>query len=398
MNAMKPKTVLQQVIGKFGATAISIGGIIGSGIFFLISTAAARAGSAVVLSFIIAGIIALATSLSFASLSSKVVKEGGEYQFIYAAFGPKIGFLVGMLWIVATGMIAVTVSIAFASYLIALFPLLPLNVTAAFSVTAFMLIEAVGIRISSKVNNLLVLTKVGALLFFIAFSLFFFNPANLNFAETGAQGILAGTFLLFFAYPGFEKVTSAAEEVKNPEKTVPMAIIASITVAIILYSLVSASAVGAVGAKQLSQFANAPLANVMLSLGFSEAFLLLAIGALAATGSVILIQMLSISRTVYAMAENKQLPGFFSELHPRFKTPYRAHIVFGAIMAIAAFFLNQTFTLTWTSLMIMLYYCLINVAALVVKKQNGKFNVHPAIPIAGLLSTALLMISYFFIL
>ena len=393
------KTKFERILGNFSATAVSIGGIIGSGIFFIIGMAAGEAGPALVLSLILAGIIALFTSLSFASLGSKIVKEGGEYQFVYIAFGPLIGFFGGLLWIFSTAIAAVTVSIAFASYLTALVPILPVNIVAALSVLSFMLVDAVGLRISSKVNNALVLIKVGVLLFFIIFTLFFVQLSNFNnFFAKGPQGILAATFLIFFAYAGFGKITAASEEVKNPKKTIPKAIITAVAITILLYILTGLAAVGAVGADKISsQCINAPLACVMLSLGFKEAFLVVALGALTATASVLLIQMLGISRTIYGMSKNKQLPTFLSELHPRFKTPYRAEIIIGIMMALAALFLNAKSVIIITSLGILSYYSLVNLAALIMRKNKEGLNIHPVIPILGFLSSALLIAYYLWI-
>jgi APA family basic amino acid/polyamine antiporter len=395
----KNKTEFERILGSFSATAISIGGIIGSGIFFIIGIAARDAGPAVILSLILAGIIALFTSLSFASLGSKIVKEGGEYQFVYVAFGPLVGFFGGLLWIFSTAIAGVTVSIAFASYLTALIPFLPLNITAAFAVTMFMLIDVLGLKISSNINNILVIIKIGVILFFIFFSLPFIQPSNFSdFLVKGSEGILAATFLIFFAYAGFGKITAASEEVKDPKKTIPKAIITAVAITTILYIMTGIAAVGAVGAEKLSsQCRIAPLACVMLALGFNKAFLVVAFGALTATASVLLIQMMGISRTIFAMSKNKQLPPFLSELHPRFKTPYKAEIFIGLLMVLAALFLNIRSVVTITSLGILSYYSIVNLAALVMRKSKGGLNIHPIIPILGFLSSALLIAYYLWI-
>lgn len=396
---MGNNTKFEKILGNFSATAISIGGIIGSGIFFIIGMATGEAGPAVILSLIFAGIIALLTSLSFASLGSKIIKEGGEYQFIYVAFGHSIGFLAGLFWIFSTAIAGVTVSIAFAGYLNVLLPILPVNIFAALAVLLFMIIDVIGLKISSKVNNALVLIKVGVLLFFIIFTLPFVQLANFdNLFSQGTQGILASTFLIFFAYAGFGKLTAASEEVKDPKKTIPKAIITAIAITVIIYILSGFSAVGSVGAEKLSsrQFRNAPFAYVMLDLGFKEAFLVVALGALTATASVLLIQMLGISRTIYAMSKNNQLPTFLSRLHPRFRTPYRAEIIIGILMAIAALFLNARSVIILTSFGILSYYSLINLAALIMRKQKGGFEVNAIIPILGFLFSALLIVYYLF--
>ena len=236
--AGRKASVFEKVLGSFGATAISIGGIIGSGIFFILGMAAGVAGSGVVISLIIAGIIAILTALSFATLGSKITKEGGEYQFVYAAFGPAVGFFAGLLWISATAIAGVTVSIALAGYLTTLVPFAPINVVAAIACILFMLIDVVGIRFSSRVNGVLVILKVGVLILFIALTLPHVNASNFNnpFSK-GGSGILTAAFLIFFAYAGFGKITAASEEVKDAARTVPRAIIFSISLATLLYIL-----------------------------------------------------------------------------------------------------------------------------------------------------------------
>ncbi len=391
------KHTFERILGSFSATAISIGGIIGSGIFFIIGIAAGEAGSGVLISLVLAGIIALLTALSFASLGSKITKEGGEYQFVYIAFGPKIGFFAGIFWIISTAIAGVTVSIAFASYLTALIPFAPVNIAAALACIVFMLIDTMGLRLSSKVNNTLVVIKVGVLLFFVLFSLPFIQPSNFNnLLAKGTGGVLSASFLIFFAYAGFGKITAAAEEVKEPEKTIPKAIITAVVICTIIYLMSGFVSVGVVGAEKLSsaEYRNAPFANVMLATGFHWAFLVVAIGAITATASVLLVQMLGISRTVYAMSMNKQLPPLLCELNSRFRTPCRAGIISGILMALAALFLKTESVIALTSLGILSYYAVINLAALVMRKHKGGFEVHPAIPISGFVSSALL-IAYF---
>lgn len=385
------------VVGFFGATAISIGGIVGSGIFFILGLATGDAGPAVILSLVLAGLIAALTSLSFASLGSKIQKEGGEYQFVFLAFGPKIGFLGGVVWIFSTAVAAVTVSLAFASYLGALVPLFDTRITAAAACIGFMLIDTAGLRLSSSVNNALVVVKVGVLVLFILLGMPFVKSANFEpFFGKGTDGILSATFLIFFAYAGFGKITAASEEVKDAYRNVPRAIVTAVAVCAVLYLLTGLVAVGVVGSTTLSsaEFSGAPLAHVMLSTGFSYAFSVVAVGAVAATASVLLIQMLGLSRTIYAMSANNQLPRFLSELHPRFKTPYRAEVMIGVAMAVAALFVDAKSVVALTSLGILSYYALINLASIRMRSQKGAFRVHPAVSILGFAASAALVAYY----
>lgn len=249
----------------------------------------------------------------------------------------------------------------------ALIPFAPVNVTAALACIAFVFIDVAGMRFSSNVNNVLVLIKVGVLLLFIILNLPFLHFSNFNnFLAKSPHVIIECTFLVFFAYTGFGKITAAAEEMKEPQKTVPKAIITAVVISTFLYLMSGIVSVGAVGAEKLSsvEYRNAPFAHVMLAIGFKLAFLVIALGTITATASVLLIQILGLSRTVYAMSVNNQLPSFFCEFHPTFKTPYKAEIILGILMALAALALNANLVIALTSLGILSYYPIINLAAL----------------------------------
>ncbi len=394
----RSKTSFEPVLGFLSATGISIGGIIGSGIFFIIGIAAGEAGPAVLLSLCLAGVVAILTSLSFASLGSRITKEGGEYQFVYLMLGRTVGFFGGLLWVFSTAVAAVTVSIAFVSYLSVVIPIPSISAFAALSCLSFMLIDLFGIRLSSKINGALVVLKVGVLIFFIVVGLPFVNLGNFQpFLTKGVGGTLSAAFLIFFAYAGFGKIAAASEEVKNARKIVPRAIVVAVSVCTLLYILSGFVAVGVAGAGQLSsaQYRAAPFSYVMLSTGIGPAFLIVTVGAIAATASVLLIQMLGLSRTLYAMSVNRQLPTFLSDLHPRYKTPYKAEVLMGLIMAALALFLNTNSVISLTSLGILSYYALINLAALRIKYGDSKISIGNLISLLGFLACAGLIMYYF---
>lgn len=163
-----------------------------------------------------------------------------------------------------------------------------------------------------------------------------------------------------------------------------------------LYILLGLLSIGAVGAETLSSplYVNAPLALVIQHIGYHWGFIVIAIGALAATSSVLLIEMLGLSRTIYGMSANKQLPEFFSKVHKRFKTPYRADILIGMLMALAAYFVRTTTIVSITGLGILAYYAIINLAALEMKKQKGAYEMPKAVHILGFLSCIFLIIYF----
>ncbi len=191
-------------------------------------------------------------------------------------------------------------------------------------------------------------------------------------------------------------MTAAPEEVKDAARTVPRAIVIAISLATVLYLLTAVSSVGAAGADTLASpaFRDAPLAGVMLSLGTEWGFLAILLGALTATSSVLLIQMPGLSRNIYAMPVNRQPPAFFSRVHPRFKTPYRAEIPIGLLMAAAALFMTTKAVITLTSFGILGYYAIINLAAIELKSQKGGFEAPRAVPVAGFV-LCMALIAYF---
>jgi APA family basic amino acid/polyamine antiporter len=371
------------------AVGISIGGIIGSGIFFIIGIAAGDAGPAVLLSLGIAGIVAVLTALSFASLGSRITKEGGEYQFVYLMLGRTVGFFGGLLWVFSTAIAAVTVSIAFVSYLSVIIPIPNVRALAAVSCLGFMAIDMMGVRFSSKVNGALVILKVAVLVFFIAVGLPFVDVGHFHpFMTKGLGGTLSAAFLIFFAYAGFGKIAAASEEVKDARKNVPRAIVVAVAICAILYLLAGFVAVGVAGDVELSsaRYMAAPFSYVMLSVGIAPAFLIVTIGAITATASVLLVQMLGLSRTLYAMSANKQLPGFLSDLHPKFRTPFKAELLMGLVMAALALIMETGTVVSLTSLGILSYYALINIAALRIRYESGRALLARIVSTLGFLS------------
>ncbi|MBI2545232.1 MAG: amino acid permease [Candidatus Aenigmarchaeota archaeon] len=395
-KSRKNATKLDRILDNLSAPAISIGGIIGSGIFFIIGIAAGVAGSGLVISLLLGGLVAFLTALSFASLSSKIPKEGGEYQFVYKAFGRKLGMFTGIMWLLITAIGGVTASLALGSYFFTLFPILSPNIIAAIVCIAFVSTDLVGLRFSSKINNIFVITKVAVLLLFIALTIPAVKLANFNnVLATGKEGILAGTFLIFFAYAGFGKVTAAAEEVKNARKTLPLAIVEAIIVCTLIYLIIGFTSVGSIGAETLAspRYSTAPLGFILSDLGYQWGFVIISIGAVIATANVVLIQVLGLSRTIFAMSKNKQLPNFLSELHPRFKTPYKAETILAILMAATAMLLNFRTVIALTGLGILAYYSLVNLSAIVVLKKKW-FDSHRILSILGFLSCIGLILYY----
>jgi len=333
----EPKAELKRTLGLFDATSISIGAIIGAGIFVITGIVAGLAGPSVVASIVVAGVIASFTALSFAQLSAYMPREGGGYQFTYRMVSPYAGFLAGWMWIFSNVFVGAAVSLGFAHYLVTLVPTLSANAVAAVICLLFTLLNYVGVRQSAVVNNILVVSKILILVFFIALGLGFVNFKNFRpFAPNGFIGVLEGTSLIFFAYFGYARVTILAEEVKDASRTIPRAIILALALSTALYALIGFVAVGLIGSYSLSESAS-PLADAIGVTGNSVAVFVVSLGALIATASVLLMTILGVSRMAFAMARNKQLPMFLSRIHPKFQPPHYAVGITGVLSTLLVF-------------------------------------------------------------
>ena len=263
MSDAGARPVLKREIGLFGATALGIGAIIGSGIFIVTGIVAGVAGPAMIFSVIIAGVIAVFSAMSVAELGAYLPKEGGTYAYAQKLISPFAGFIAGWIWVFSNIFVGAAVSLGFAHYFVTLFPAVPVKIIAVVICLVFIIINYIGLKESVLFNNILVTAKVLILLFFVAFGLGFFHPGNFTpLAPEGSMGILSGAALIFFAYTGFARVTIMAEEVKDPEKTIPRSIYLALGISTVIYLLVSVVTVGLAGAPALAQ-SGSPLADAI---------------------------------------------------------------------------------------------------------------------------------------
>jgi basic amino acid/polyamine antiporter, APA family len=317
---------LSRSLGFWGAAGIGIGAIIGTGIFVLIGVASGIAGPAVILSFIIAGFVALLTGLSTAELSSFIHESGGSYIYTTKAFGEFPGFVVG--WMKSFDYIvgASAVSVGFAAYL-TYFVGIPATTSTLIVIATvwpliLMLLNLKGIQEASWANNLLVALKILALILFITVGAYALitsgNYSNYHpFFPTGISGVMSGAAIIFFAFIGFNTIAIMAEEIKNPEKNVPKAILFAFAVCSLVYIGVSIVAVGVVN-WQLLGTSSAPL-EFALKTVTDNIFILqfVAVSALFATTSVIMASIMGGSRTLFAMARQGVLPKILSTISNR---------------------------------------------------------------------------------
>ena len=396
---------LKRTLGLWGAASIGIGAIIGTGIFVLIGVAAGMAGPAVILSFAIAGLTALFTGLSAAELSSFITEAGGSYIYTTRAFGAYPGFVIG--WMKAFDYIvgASAVAIGFASYFAYLFHLPTITAIIVAVATVWPLVLMVlnlrGLQEASGTNNVLVALKVTALIVFILVGgqyLLVHGSTNYQpFFPTGISGVLSGAAVIFFAFIGFNTVAVLSEEIKDPVRNVPRAILLAFGICSVLYIAVSIVAVGLVNWQVLGTSA-APL-ELALSVATDNIYILgfVAISALFATTSVIMASILGGSRALFSMSRRQVIPGIFSRISDR-GIPWITVLITG--IAISAIVLFTSGNLNWLASVFnfgtLITFFFINLSLLRLRQtmpaveRPFRVPLYPSIPLLGIASCVLL--------
>ncbi len=393
MAQKETQNALKRSLGLMDATAISVGAIIGGGIFVVTGIVAGLAGSALVVSMIIAAVIALFTALSFAELAAWQPVEGSVYEYARQLISPFSGFLAGWMWILSNTFTGAAVSLGFAYYFTAAFPGLPSNVVAAVLCIVFTVLNFVGARQSALLNNILVVAKVLVLAFFVIFGAVHTAPSNfLPFAPFNV-GVLYGVCFIFFAYTGFARVAVVAEEVKDAKRNVPRALLLSLALSTIVYVLVGIVAVGLVGSAKLAD-SNSPLTEAISATGSSLGMQIVSFGGLLATASVLLTSILGVSRMAYSMARRRDMPQVLAKLHHKFCTPYYAIGIVGALTAVLVLFVDLTRVVALSTFATLFYYALTNIAAFKLKTEQRRYS--RLVPALGLSTCLALLVFIFF--
>ncbi len=344
---------LKRSMGVWSITALGVGAIIGTGIFVLTGKAAAlSAGPAVVLSFVIAGIVSALAALCYAELASTVPVSGSAYTYVYATLGEFIAWIVGWGLILEYALGAATVAIGWSGYftdfLSATFGLvIPkafttnpfdggiVNLPAAIIILLITALLVRGTQESDVVNKVIVATKLAVVAFFIVIGSQHINPANWHpFAPFGISGIINGAGLVFFAYIGFDAVSTSAEEVRNPGRDLPRGIIGSLAICTVLYIVVSGILTGILPYTKLN--VPSPVSFSLIQIGLGWAGAIVAFGAIAGLTTVLLVMLYGQSRIFFCMSRDGLLPGIFSQVHPTFHTPYLSSLLVGVVVATVA--------------------------------------------------------------
>ncbi len=354
---------LSRHLGLFQTTMYGVGLILGAGIYALIGNATGAAGNSVWLSFVVAAIASVFTGLSYAELSSMYPKAAAEYSYVKNAFKNNfVAFLVGWLTLFVAVISAATIALGFGGYFANLFGV-PILASAVLAITALSFVNFIGIRESSSMNVIFTMIEVAglALVIWIGFALFGDTRVDYFDAPNGTNGIFSAFTLVFFAYIGFENIANIAEEIRNPKKVLPRAIILSISITAIIYILVSVSAIRVLDWRELG-VSIAPLADVVKRALGPQAQMIISVIALFATTNTVLIMLLSGSRILYGIARDKSLPAFFGVIHRKRNTPWPAVVLIGAL-AIAFTFAGDISTIANISVFtIIMVFIVVNFA------------------------------------
>lgn len=402
------ETGLKHELGPLSLTLLGIGAIIGTGIFVLTGTVAAQnAGPAVVLSFVLAGTAAILAALCYSEFAALIPIAGSAYTYGYATLGEMFAWIIGWDLVLEYALSATTVAVGWSGYVVSFLSHVGIHipatlsaaagtqvtmadgstVTALFNLPAVLVVLAVtallvrGIKESARVNDIIVVIKVAVVLLFIAFAWKGiqaanwqpFIPANTGLRENfGVSGIVAGAGIVFFAYIGFDAVSTAAQEAKNPQRDMPIAIIASLLICTVLYIVVSAIATGVVPYGQLN--VPDPIAKVAAAAGLGWMTRVIELGAITGLSSVILVQLLGQSRVFWSMANDGLLPPVVNKIHPKFKTPWITQIVLGVLVAIPAGFLSVREAASLVSIGTLLAFVIVCGAVMVLRYREP--NLH----------------------
>lgn len=424
---------LKRTLSSFNLVTLGVGAIIGAGLFSLTGLAAANnAGPAVTISFIIGAIGCAFAGLCYAEFASMIPIAGSAYTYSYATMGEFVAWIIGWDLVLEYALGAATVSISWSQYLtkflhyfnVVIPPQLTMspwetvtmadgtvvsgimNLPAVFIVVLLSLVLIRGTKESAFINNLLVILKVAVVLVFIIFGWEHINPANHvpyipentgEFGHFGWSGVFRGAGVVFFAFIGFDAVSTAAQEAKNPKKGMPIGIIGSLIVCTVLYVLFSHVMTGLANYKDFAGSA-APVAVAIANTPYSWLKESIIVAILAGYTSVILVMLMGQSRIFYTMAKDGLLPQPFAKLHPRFQTPYMSNLLFAGFISLFAAFVPVHVVGEMVSIGTLFAFILVCIGVMVMRKSDPdmprafKAPGVPFVPIAGILVCFTMMV------
>lgn len=413
---------LKRCLSAWDLAFLGVGAIIGTGIFVLTGIAAAtQSGPAVVISFILAGLACTFAALAYAELAAAVGGCGSAYGYSYAAFGELVAWIIGWDLLLEYGISVAAVANGWAGYLCNAFSAIGfpipemltkapklggyINLPASLVILALMGLLIMGAKQSAKVNNAMVVVKLITIAIFIAVAVFNVNPDNWHpFMPFGwfqtlpdgkTTGVLAGASIVFFAYVGFDAVSTATEEARNPQKDIPFGIVTSLVFCTLIYILVAGLLTGVVPYTDLN--VSSPVAHALKLIGFNGASALISTGVIAGLTTVMLVLYYGLTRIIFAMSRDGLLSDFFSEINPVTQTPIRVIVLCGIIMSLIAGFMPLGDLAELVNIGTLAAFVLVCFGVIVLRVTKpdmyrpfrAPFN--PVFPVLGMLSCGALM-------
>lgn len=385
---------LKKVLGPFDLILMGIGAIVGTGIFVLTGTGALTAGPALTLSFIVSAIACGFAALCYAEFASTVPVAGSIYTYSYVVLGELVAWMIGWDLLLEYGLATSAVSVGWSGYFQSLIGGFGLEIPKALSaapgalpgVSTIMNLPALlimlvltamlswGVRESARVNNVMVVIKIAVVLLFILVGFKHVTPANWHpFMPFGVSGVMSAAAVVFFAFIGFDAVTSAAEEVKNPTRDLPIGIIGSLLICTILYVIVSAIMTGIVPFKMFEGIDH-PVSLALQHAGENWFAGFVDLGAILGMTTVILVMAYGQTRIVYAMSRDGLLPAKLSTVHPKFGTPFFATWVVGILFGLIAAFVPLNVLAELVNIGTLAAFSLVSVAVIVLRKKRPELK------------------------
>lgn len=378
---------LRREVGVLGATMMGLGSMVGAGVFVSLGIAAGIIGPAVIIAIAIAAVVATCNALSSAQLAASMPVSGGTYEYGYAYLAPWLGFTAGWMFLCAKTASAATAALGFAGYLLQALGLAGLVVPIAVAATVVLtFIVLMGIRRSNRANMMIVSITLFALAFFVVGGLFavrasgsqpwlpFFRPS----ADSGGvwPRLLEATALMFVAFTGYARIATLGEEMRDPTRTIPRAIVYTLVASAIIYIAVGAVGIATIGPEALAEAARtevAPLVVAARTFDIPGASWIIAIGAMTAMLGVLLNLILGLSRVVLAMGRRGDMPGWFAEVGGS-GSPIAAIIAVGIAIGALALIGNVEVTWSFSAFTVLIYYAITNLAALRMPKEKRLYS------------------------
>ncbi len=403
-------TGLRRTIGLFQLTMFGVGATIGSGIFVILGDAVPKAGPGVILSFIIAGITAALTALCYAELASTIPSSGSSYSFTYATMGEMVAYLIGWCLLLEYGISSSAIAVGWGQYLNELsFDLLGARMPAAianppgvnggiFNLPAVVLVIMCcilllrGTKESTKVNTIMVVIKISVLIMFIMIGLTAFNSANLHpFMPMGMSGVGAAASSIFFSYIGIDTIATAGDEVKDPKRTLPLAILFTLIIVTTVYVLV---AIIGVGTQPYTQFNGneAGLVQILRRItGATWPGVVLSMGAVISIFSITLVTIYGQTRILYTMSRDGMFPPIFAKVNAFSHTPRKNTVIVGTLVAIAAALLPLDVLADLTSMGTLVAFAIVSAGVIILRRtrpdlpRGFRVPLYPFFPVLSIL-------------